>query len=431
MLTPARDVAFKILLRVEQRHSYAVELLNSRLAEKLSAADRALAQEIVMGCLRWQGQLDWLAAHFSGKLPVRLDLEVRLALRIGIYQSRFLERIPAAAAVDQSVALVKRAGKASAAGLVNAVLRKVTRAPLESLFPAGLSEAEKLLAEFSHPPWLLERWARRYGWNRARSIARVNNQPPPTFLRVPPGASVEDGQPCRYVRSCRELTDAAPQLARRFPVQDEASQIIPYLLAPEADERVLDLCAGPGVKTGALAEMAPGAMLVAADLHPARLRLMKRLAAPGRAGTPLCVALDGTRPLPFAVSFQRILVDAPCSGTGTIRRNPEIKWRLTENDLTTLVAKQRWLLNCALECLAPGGRLVYSTCSIEPEENQAVVEEVLEDRPDCVLVPMERSVARPAAFLTDAGQELLRGRYLETLPDQGLDGFFAAAIERR
>ena len=430
MLTPARLVAFQILLRVECEQSYASELLNSRRAEKLSPADRALAQELVMGCLRWQGQLDWLAAHLSGKLAERWDPEVRVALRMGIYQLRFLERVPASAAVDQSVALVKRARKSSAASLVNAVLRKVSRAPLESLLPAGMPEPSRQAVELSHPGWLLERWARNYGPERAQAIARIHNRPPPLFIRLPTSVRIEEGQPCRYVRNCRELTGEVRQLTGRFPVQDEASQIIPHLLAPEPGERVLDLCAAPGMKTGALAELAPAAQLLACDLRPARLRLVKKLARSARTHPLFCVVLDATRPLPFSVAFHKILLDAPCSGTGTIRRNPEIKWRLAESDLPVMVAKQRLLLHNALDGLAPGGRLVYSTCSLEPEENQAVVEQVLQKRSGFFLVPLERAAACPAEFLTEAGRELLRGQYFQTFPDQNLDGFFAALIER-
>ncbi len=431
MLTPARHVAFQILLRVECEQSYAAELLNSWRTEKLSAADRGLAQELVMGCLRWQGQLDWLAAHFSGKVPDRWDPEVRTAMRLGIYQLRFLERIPASAAVEQSVELVKRVRKGSASGLVNAVLRQVTRAPLESLFPAGMPESAKQQIELSHPGWLLERWVRNYGPQRARAVARANNHPPPVFIRVPSGRSIEVGQPCRYVRNCRDVTGEVKRVASRFSVQEEASQIIPHLMAPQDGERVLDLCAAPGMKTGALAELAPQAELVACDLRPARLRLVKKLAGTGRGHAPLCVALDATRPLPFGVAFHRILLDAPCSGTGTIRRNPEIKWRLTESDLKVLAAKQRLLLDNALSRLAPGGRLVYSTCSLEPEENQAVVEQVLADRSGFFLVPVEQMAERASEFLTETGRDLLRGQYLETFPDQNLDGFFAAVIERR
>jgi 16S rRNA (cytosine967-C5)-methyltransferase len=426
MLTPAREAAFKVLMRVEREASYATELLNSRLAEKLSSADRGLAEELTLGCLRWQAQLDWLAACFSGKPPAGWDAEVRIALRLGIYQLRFLDRIPPSAAVDQSVELVKRVGKRPAAGLVNAVLRKVTREPLELLLPAGMSEEARRAIELSHPAWLLDRWRRSYGAERAAAIARANNQAPHLFVRVPPGATIEVGQPCRYVRRCRDLTGEAGRVPPGFIVQDEASQIVSYLLAPASGQRVLDLCAAPGIKTGAIQELAPGARLLACDLRPARLRVLRRLAW-RQAAPPDCVALDGTRPLPFRVLFDRILVDAPCSGTGTIRRNPEIKWRLKPSDLPLLAARQRWLLSNALDSLAPGGRLVYSTCSMEPEENQDVVEAALKGRNDCCLTPVRQLEGE---FLSEAGQELLNGRYFQSFPDQGMDGFFAAVIDK-
>ncbi|MCX6616345.1 MAG: hypothetical protein NTZ98_09615 [Acidobacteria bacterium] len=432
MLTPSREIAFKVLLRVEREASFAAELLHSRLAEKLSPPDRALAQEIVMGCLRRQNQLDWLAALFSGRAPARWDAEVRVAVRMGIYQLRYLERVPAPAAVDQSVEAVKRARKASAAGLVNAVLRRVTREPLEQLFPAEMGPAERRAIRLSHPGWLLERWEQRYGAERAEAIARLNNEAPPVFIRVPPGARVEIGRPCRYLRDCREITGLAPETRAagapeaRYPAQDQASQIVPHLVAAEPGQRVLDLCAAPGLKSAALLDLVAGLSLIACDVHPSRLRLMRRLAGAGGERFRL-VALDGTQPLPFAVAFDRILVDAPCSGTGTIRRNPEIKWRLDQDDLPILAAKQRWLLSNALDSLAPGGRLVYSTCSIEPEENQSLVETVLEGCPAFRLVELERL---PAEFFTEEGRTLLRGHWFQTLPDLGMDGFFAAVIER-
>lgn len=420
MLTASREFAFKVLLRVETEESYAVELLNAPAADRLSPKDRALAQEIVMGCLRWQAQLDWLAAHFAGKDPARWDAEVRIAVRMGIYQVRFLERVPASAAVNQSVELVKRARRRSAAGLVNAVLRKVTREPIESLLPRELAGIERLAIETSHPTWLLDRWIRHYGAERAQAIARINNEPPRVFARAPLDTAV--GQPCHYVRNCRDLTGEPREIIRQYPLQDEASQIVPHLLAPQPEDSVLDLCAAPGIKTGAILEMAPGARVIAADLYPARLRIVQRLAGPGAH----LLALDGTRALPLKAQFTRILVDVPCTGTGTIRRNPEIKWRLRLSDLEDLPARQRSLLSNALDHLTPGGRLVYSTCSIEPEENAAVVESVLAGRSEVRIVPVKQL---PADLLTDAGRALLGGQYLQTLPDQGLDGFFAAMLQ--
>ena len=364
-LSPARRAAFRILLRVETRAAYAVELLNADPATQLSPADHALAQELVMGCLRRQGELDWLIQHYSGKDPARFDAEVRVILRMGVYQIRCLERIPARAAVDQSVELTRHAGKASATALVNAVLRKVRRDVI------AMPETVRL----STPQWLLDRWG--------PEIAARNLERPVTFLRVPPGASIDwqrgshglpgdTGDLARgsYVRNCV----IAPQGMRPdLPIQDEGSQIVPYLLDACDPHWILDLCAAPGNKTAAIAELAPEAHIVAADLYPARLRLV---------GAGMRVALDSAAALPFTRLFDRILLDAPCSGTGTVRRNPEIKWRLRPEDLTDLAARQTALLENAIGALAPGGRLVYSTCSLEPEENERVVEPVLARHPE-------------------------------------------------
>ncbi len=392
-------MTFQVLLRVETRASYAAELLNSSLAERLSAADRALAQEITLGCLRWQGQLDFLIEHFSGHNPARLDPEVRVALRMGLYQLRFLERIPPRAAVDQSVEMVKRARKASAAGLVNAVLRKVTREPVAMPDPAL----------YSTPAWLLERWG--------GEIAARNNERPATFVRLPAGAERGALRPGRYLYS-----SAVVEGPTELPVQDETSQMIAYLLDAQDGQRVLDLCAAPGNKTAQLREFAPRARIIAADLHPARLA---RVAAAER------VALDGAEALPFRCRFARILVDAPCSGTGTVRRNPEIKWRLTPEDLPALASKQHALLASALDALEPGGRLVYSTCSLELEENEQVVEAVLGSRSGFVLRSAAAECDRLREVFTEEGLTLLGDPYFRALPSpHGADGFFAGIVEK-
>jgi 16S rRNA (cytosine967-C5)-methyltransferase len=376
-------------MRVETRASYAVDLLNSSLAARLSEADRGLAQELVMGCLRWQGQLDFLIAHFAGK-DLKLDPEVLVALRLGVFQIRMLERIPSHAAVDQSVELVKKAGKSSAVGLVNAVLRKVDKRPVK------MPET----AEYSTPEWLLKRWG--------KEIAALNNQRPATFVRLLPGEAGTG----RWVKSC----GAGAVVGR--PIQDEASQMVAYLLDVRDGDWVLDLCAAPGNKSAQIAELAPGAHIVAADLYPARLARVEPT-------KPMRVALDGAAPLPLARLFDRILLDAPCSGTGTVRRNPEIKWRLKPEDLTDLAGRQRALLENALNYLAPGGRLVYSTCSLEPEENERVVESVR-----ARLLPASAERDRLRDFFTEEGLTLLGDPYFRTQPSpHGADGFFAAILE--
>jgi len=328
MPSPARLVAYSVLRKVDAG-GYASDLLLSEAAV-LDTRDAGLASEIVFGTLRYRAQIDYLIEHYSGRRQ-RLDPEVRAALRMGIYQLRYLERVPPHAAVTESVELVKRAHKRSAAGLVNAVLRKVNRD--EVAWPSRE-------IELSCPEWLLARWEARFGAEAAAGIARA--------------ALCE---PEKYTHLGR--------------IQDIGSQSIVPLLEPAPGQSILDLCAAPGNKTAQALEA--GARVTACDLHFHRLVHLKPLAAD-------LVVLDGTRPLPFNRPFDRILVDAPCSGTGTLGRNPEIKWRLRSEDLADLHRRQAALLANALAVLAPGGTLVYSTCSLEPEENQAVVDEVAPER---------------------------------------------------
>ena len=287
-----RGVAYEVLRRVEGG-AWASELLLSHAAE-LESRDAGLASEIVFGVLRYRGQLDYLIEHYSGRKQ-KLDLEVRIALRMGIYQLRYLERIPPHAAVTESVELVKQAKKRSATGFVNAILRQVDRDPV------AWPTREVAL---SCPEWLLARWERQFGTEAAEAIARA--------------ALLE---PEKYVRAGR--------------TQDVGAQSIVPLLDLQPGHRFLDLCAAPGNKTAQALES--GVRAVACDIHYHRLEQLKNLDAG-------LVLLDGTRPLPFARQFDRVLVDAPCSGTGTLGRNPEAKWRLKEDDLADLQRRQIALL---------------------------------------------------------------------------------------
>jgi len=323
-MSPARALAFEILVATEH-NGYAADLLAARAAP-LSSRDAGLASEIVFGVLRYRAQLDYLVTHYSGKPAERLDAPVLVALRMGIYQLRYLDRIPPHAAISESVELVKRARKRSAAGFANAVLRKVDRDPVP--WPDRATA-------LSHPQWLLERWDRQYGPDTAAALARAN-------LRVPES----------YVN---ETTGR---------IQDIGSQSIVPLLRLAPGLTFLDLCAAPGNKTAQA--IASGVRATACDIHMRRLAGLKPL------GIDL-VVLDGTRPLPFNRRFDRILIDAPCSGTGTLARNPEIKWRLRPGDLPDLHARQTALLEQGRRALAPGGLLVYATCSLEREENEDVI----------------------------------------------------------
>jgi 16S rRNA (cytosine967-C5)-methyltransferase len=312
--------------------SYASDLLMVHSAP-LEERDAGLAAEIVFGVLRYRAQLDFLIDHYAGR-PRKLDSAVRVALRMGVYQIRYLERVPAHAAVKDSVELVKRARKTSATGFVNAVLRNANRDPVA--WPTRE-------IEMSCPEWLLARWEAAFGLEAAAAIAHAALREPEKYVRISPAGE---------------------------RVQDIGSQSIVPLLSLEPGQSFLDLCAAPGNKTAQALDA--GVRATACDLHFHRLRQLKPL------GVDL-VVLDGTRPLPFARPFDRILVDAPCSGTGTLGRNPEIKWRLTPADLDDLQTRQSALLANARALLAPGGVLVYSTCSLEPEENEGVTAAVPRD----------------------------------------------------
>lgn len=351
----AREIAFDVLLEVE-RGAFAADLLTQE-TQLLDTRDAGLAAALTLGVLRRWLSLDFLIRHYSQRDPDRLDLEVRMALSMGLYQMRWMDRIPSHAAVSESVDLVKRAGLRSAAGFTNAVLRKAGRE--EVAWPDAS-------IELSMPPWLLDRWTRHFGAQTARAMALAALETPKTYIRVPPGGQPPEGAEPTAIAGCYQTAGTAG-----FRVQDIGSQSIVPLLALEPGMTFLDLCAAPGNKTAQALET--GAETIACDLRMRRLKPLQRL------GIPL-VALDGTRPLPFGVQFDRILLDAPCSGTGTLAHNPEIKWRLEPAELEVYHQTQVSLLRQALTVLKPGGRLVYSTCSLEPEENRDVVAEVCPER---------------------------------------------------
>ena len=351
----AREIAFDILLEVE-RGAFAADLL-AHETKPLETRDAGLAAAITLGVLRRWLSLDFLIRHYSQRDPDRVDLEVRMALSMGLYQMRWMDRVPNHAAVSESVDLVKRAGLRSAAGFTNAILRKAGRE--EVAWPNAS-------VELSMPPWLLERWTRNFGAEPARAMALAALETPTTYIRVPPGQQSPEGAEPTAIAGCYQTVDTGG-----FRVQDIGSQSIVPLLALEPGMTFLDLCAAPGNKTAQALEA--GAKTIACDLRMRRLQPLQRL------GIPL-VALDSTRPLPFGVQFDRILLDAPCSGTGTLAHNPEIKWRLEPAELEVYHGTQVALLRRALTVLKPGGRLVYSTCSLEPEENQDVLSEVCPGR---------------------------------------------------
>ncbi len=429
----ARAAAFDILLRVERDAAYATELLHSKKIDELSTADRGLTHEIVMGVLRWQSSLDAAIAAQASQPLRKLDREVLIALRIGAYQLRFLDRVPANAAVNESVELVKRARKRSAVPFANAVLRKLAKDPK----PAPSATVAETLA---HPEWMVERWAANYGDAVAEAICHHDQQIPQTAIRLPfdpvrrkavevelqrSGISLEPG---KLLHVARRVTGGDVRHTAAFErgevwIQDEASQLVGLLAG--GGQKILDCCAAPGGKTAVLAERNPAAQIVALELHAQRAKLLRERV---RAANVSVQTADVTTYA--AASFDCVLADVPCSGTGTLARNPEIKWRLQPSDLTELQQRQVAILRAALRQLAPGGRLVYSTCSLEPEESEAVVEEVLSSGVEPLDLHSELSKIGAELSLSDP-KSLVRGRFLRTLPGiQDCDGFFAAVLRK-
>ena len=440
-ISPARSAAFDILLRVDRQNAYASELLHSGRWEHLSSADRGLATELVMGVLRWRSRLDEAIVAASARPLEKLDPEVLTALRLGAYQLRYLSRVPAHAAINDSVGLVKRAQKRSAAPFANAVLRKIAATEVEPPSQiVGEPPVPFLVHEYAHPQWLVERWIAEFGMERALAICRHNQQIPTTAIRLD-SAEYEaellvDGielAPGLLLAGARivvsgDVTRTPALQEGRVMIQDEASQLVAALVG--TGRRLLDCCAAPGGKTAALAARNPTAEITAAELHAHRAELLRKRV---RAANVQVIQADALS-LPGAGGFDRVLADVPCSGTGTLARNPEIKWRLKPEDLGDLHQRQVAILRAALRQLSPGGRAVYSTCSLEREENEAVVEEVLRESAEFRLLDCREELER----LRSSGElvwkevdSLLSGPFLRTIPGvQPCDGFFAAIVER-
>lgn len=440
MIAPARLAALDALRSIaagKQDLPSALALGRSTLADE---RDRALAADLVTGVLRWQNEIDFLIAHFAGRPLARLDVEVLQILRLGTYQLLHLDRVPAAAAVNDAVAMTRRAKKSSAAGLVNAVLRAISRNRHALPLPSSDTPLEYLEVSLSHPRWLAGRLLDRLGFAAAEAWERFDNGPAPLTLRVnrlktsaedlrdalaphgveltparyaPDGFSVVAGNPLRTPLAGTGL----------FFIQDEASQLVALLGSPRAGESILDTCASPGGKTTAMAaEAGPRARIVAADARPARIQLLRDTVSASGASNVRLVQADLEQGLPFDAIFDLVFVDAPCSGLGTIRRDPDIRWRRAEPDLHRFAAAQSAMLASAARAVRPGGRLVYATCSSEPEENEEVVEAFLQTHPAFRQIVPAAAALKPV--LDEAGA-------LRTSPvAHGLEAFYGALLKK-
>jgi len=402
LLSPSRVGAFDVLKRVATQNSYASNLLAAPRFDKLSSEDRALLQELVLGVLRWQGKLDSLIERHTRREIDKLDLELVIAMRLGLYQLLFLDRIPAFAAVNESVNLAREYGKEKAVALVNGVLRSAQRELEFNIFPSSKSPVQRLSVETSHPIWLVKRWMARFGEDETREMALANNKVPHVAFRFnPKRKSVEETiaeleminvkyrpstlTPGAFVVESGSLSPKARSIKQGWVyVQDESSQLIARLaaklVADNQPAKVLDICSAPGSKTTLIAaELAQSSSplpstIVATDLHFHRLRTLNELSQRLGAENIVTVRLDAEQEMPFEPErFDLVLLDAPCSGLGTLQRNPEIKWRINENKIIELAELQKRLLVNAAAQVAPGGLLIYSVCSTEPEEGEDIV----------------------------------------------------------
>ena len=401
-ISPARITAFEILLRVANEDAYASNLLAAPRFEKLSAADHGLAHELTLGVLRWQGRLDFFIEHFTKRKITKLDAEVVIALRLGLYQLLFLDRVPAHAAINDAVNLVKFSKKKSAAPMVNAVLRVVQREgkdALEKRITSLENLFERVSIMTSHPVWLLQKWAERFSADEAQALAQANNHAPRTAFRF--NRKVQDEAMTREWFAANNIQFRASEIcpdafviedgnfsAKSEPIksywiylQDEASQLVAHLTTNSTiriPQSALDLCAAPGSKTSLVASLLPEeSTIVACDLHLHRLQTMRDLVARANLTNINLLQLDATKSLPFAVEtkFDVVLLDAPCSGLGTLQRHPEIKWKIDQTKIFELAALQKRLIENAASHVSEGGILVYSVCSTEPEEGEEIIAE--------------------------------------------------------
>jgi 16S rRNA (cytosine967-C5)-methyltransferase len=441
-VSPARSAAFDILLRVSKHNSYAAELLHSEHCAELSLSDKGLTTELVMGVLRWQSALDSAIAKWSSQKITKLDLEVLIALRLGAYQLGWLDRIPTHAAIHECVELVKSARKRSAAPFANAVLRRLSeiRDKVKLVSIESAHDAATLASLSAHPQWMVERWISTFGFDSARMICQHDQSIPVITIRLRGPVAEERLQsegvtlgPGLWLTNARrvlagDVTATDTYKENLVAIQDEASQLVAALVG--SGKRILDCCAAPGGKSWAMADRNPSSPILAVEVHGHRASLLKRRVT---APNVRVINADACQ-LPISAQFDRLLVDAPCSGTGTLARNPEIKWRLRPEDLADLHTRQAALLRSAMDRVSVSGRLVYATCSLEREEGEHVVDAALRKNSAFRIVSIAsvlEELAERGELVIGRFQSLIHGDFLRTIPGiHDCDGFFAAVLQR-
>lgn len=440
-----RRLAAEILLKVDTRKAYADILLDQTLkTAELDERDRALLTELTYGTLRWRGTIDGrLSRHLRRPLG-QSDALIRNLLRLSAYQLLYLERIPGYAAVNEAVELAKRHGGQRAAGFVNGVLRSLLRERADTATTSDMSAAS-LALRYSHPQWLVQRWVDELGLDQAQALMRANNEKPPLALRVNSLNCTRDELLDRLVRADLQASSArlSPQgvllpsagAVEKFPgfdeglfqVQGEASQLVSYLLAPEAGERILDACAAPGGKTTHIAElMKDSGEVVALDISKRGIEKIRQNVQRLGVKSVHFLRADAGQELAATMAgpYDRILVDAPCSGLGTLRGHPEIKWHRAESDIRRLSALQLKILRRVAGYLKPGGILVYSTCTLTGDENEQTVN-------DFLALHAEFELQDAARYLPQQARHMVQGKYFQALPQRdNTDGFFGARLRK-
>jgi 16S rRNA (cytosine967-C5)-methyltransferase len=451
MIAPARVAAYQTLLTISNGRSDLPAAIERARATLKDDRDQALAADIAVGVQRWRAALDHLIIKLSRRPLDRFDPEIIEILRLSLYQLLHLTRVPAAAVVDDAVKLAGKVGKRSAGGLVNAVLRAASRQRQSLPLPPRPDDTSNreaaldyLCVTLSHPRWLVDRWLTRLGFEATESWLRFNNAPAPVTLRanglaVTPTYLAERlahhdivTRPGRYapgalvIESGNVLKKAHEIPDDWFVIQDEASQLVTLLAGPRPGPDLLDTCASPGGKATAFAvAVGERGRVVACDVRARRMALLRRTVTRTGARNIVLVRADVLQPLPFRVLFDTVVVDAPCSGLGTLRRDPDIRWRRLEGDLASLSDAQRRMLTSAAASVAPGGRLVYATCSSEPEENEQVADWFLFQHAGFRALDARSAHPDLSAELVDA-----RGHF-RTSPDRhGLEVFFGAVFEK-
>lgn len=444
----ARQIALEILYKIDVKKKYPHPLLEKAFcSNKFSSLDKRLINELVNGVLRWCNKIDWIIEQFSSRRLNRINPYVKNILRLGVYQLLFLDKIPPFAAINESVNLAYLFKCEKSKGFINGLLRTVDRQRDNITFPDFCKEAVKHISiVYAHPEWMINRWINRLGVKETIKLCQSNNQLPPWTIRT---NTLKIGRE-DLVNNLKDEVDflersqvaseglkisGFPSLSELncyrkgwFQVQDEAAQLVSYIVDPQPGEMILDSCAAPGGKTTHLAQLMNNqGEIIAFDIDKDRLFLVKENCQ--RLGISIVKTHVGDITKSKYLDkykFDRILVDAPCSGIGVIRRHPDIKWRKRENSFLELAERQLYILNAVTKLLKPGGLLIYSTCTTEPEENQKIVEKFLMSNNNFC-------IERADYFLPEGGRNLVdKEGFMQTFPHlHQMDGAFVARLKSR